>query len=118
MTNASAFAPSLPEQALAAVKRGRPAKYASAAERQAAFRARNAVKTMRLDGKLAGTIEALALQFDCTETHVANNLMRFALANRNWRTMGVGGWAMTDKRMNSGKKAAPAFDSLEACCHP
>jgi hypothetical protein len=101
-----AFVGPLPQ--VAAKKRGRPAKYASAAERQAAYRAANAIKTMRLDGKLAPTIEKLAEAFDCSETHVVNNLLRFALANRNWSSMGIGGWAISDRRAASGKRAAPA----------
>lgn len=93
-----------------AKKRGRPAKYASDAERQAAWRAANAVKTVRLDGKIAPTIEALAEMFDTDQTHVLNNLLRFALANRNWKAMGLGGWDITDKRHASGKRAAPVRD--------
>lgn len=102
---------------VAAPKLGRPAKHASAAERQKAWRAANSVKSFRIDGKAAATIEALATQFDCDQTHVANNLIRFALANRNWRGMGIGGWAITDKRASSGKRDAPAVDTLEACCY-
>jgi hypothetical protein len=111
---------SLPEQALAAIapKKGRPAKHADAAARQKAWRAANAVKTVRLDGKLAATVEALAAQFDCDQTETMNHLLRFALANRNWKTQGMTGWAMSDKRCSTGKRALPAFDSLEACCHP
>jgi AT-hook transcription factor len=104
-------------QAEPAKKRGRPAKYASAAERQAAYRAANTVKTYRIDGKVAGTVAELAQLFECDETHVVNNLLRFALANRNWKTMGVvgGSWAITDKRTTTGKRAAPARDdSLDA----
>lgn len=112
--NTQAFvAPAVVE---APAKLGRPAKHADAAARQRAWRAANAVKTMRLDGKLAGTLAALAEQFDTTETHVANNLMRFALANRNWTGLGIGGWAMKDERFTNGKKAAPAErdDSLDS----
>ena len=93
-----------------AKKRGRPAKHGSQAERQAAWRAANAVKTFRLDGKVAPTIEALAEQFDTDQTHVINNLLRFALANRNWRAMGIGGWDISDKRHAAGKRAAPQRD--------
>ena len=103
------------EQAPVAAKRGRPAKYASAAERQAAWRAANAVKTLRLDGKVAPTIEALASQFELDQTHVVNNLLRFALANRNWKAMGIGGWAMKDARFASGKRVAvERDDSLDS----
>ena len=98
-----------------AKRRGRPAKYASDAERQAAWRAANAVKTFRLDGKVAPTIEALAEQFDTDQTHVVNNLLRFALANRNWKTQGIGGWHITDRRHASGKRApVERDDSLDS----
>jgi hypothetical protein len=109
---------SLPAQAVAAAKRGRPAKYANAAERQAAFRARNAVKTFAIDGKVAPTIERLASQFDMTQTEALNHLLKFALANRNWTQAGMTGWAKTDARCNSGKRALPkALDAdLVACC--
>ena len=97
-------------------KKGRPAKHADAAARQRAWRAANKVKTLRLDGKAAATIAELAVMFDTDETHVANNLIRYALANRNWKGMGIGGWAITDKRCNAGKRAAPVErdDSLDS----
>ena len=101
----------------APAKRGRPAKYASAAERQKAWRAAHAVKTVALDGKIAPTVESLAVQFDCSESHVLNNLLRYALANRNWRGLGIGGWAKADARFTTGKRSAPverddSFDSF------
>lgn len=107
-----AFVGPLPQ----AKKRGRPAKHGSAAERQAAWRAANAVKTVRLDGKIAPTVASLAEQFDTTETFVINNMLRFALANRNWRGLGIGGWDVKDKRFATGKRAAPAErdDSLDS----
>ena len=54
-------------------------------------------------------------QLDCSATHVQNNLLRFALANRNWRGLGIGGWAMKDERFTNGKRSAPAErdDSLD-----
>jgi hypothetical protein len=91
-------------------KRGRPAKYANAAERQAAYRAANTIKTYRIDGKAAGSVAKLAELFDCDETHVVNNMLRFALANRNWTTQGIGGWDIADKRTSTGKRAAPVRD--------
>lgn len=117
-TSPAAFAPSLPVEALAACKRGRPAKYASAAERQAAFRARNAVKTFAIDGKVAPTIERLSAAFDMTQTEALNHLLKFALANRDWTRQGMTGWAKTDARCNSGKRSLPkALDAdLVACC--
>ena len=103
MNAAAAFVGPLPQ-----VKKGRPAKHADAAARQKAWRAANAVKTVRIDGKAAATIERLAEQFDCDQTHVLNNLVRFALANYNWKQCGIGGWAMSDARFTKGKRAAPA----------
>jgi hypothetical protein len=105
MNAAAAFVGPLPQ-----AKKGRPAKHGSAAERQKAWRAANAVKTIRIDGKAAATIERLAEAFDCDQTHVVNNLVRFALANRNWATMGIGGWDISDRRHAGGKRAAPALD--------
>ncbi len=105
-----------PAAVAAPAKRGRPRKYATDAERARAFRDANTVKSFRIDGKAAATIETLAERFDCDQTHVVNNLIRFALANRNWHGMGIGGWAITDKRATSGKRAAPAErdDSLDS----
>jgi len=40
-----------------------------------------------------------------------NNLLRFALANRNWPAMGIGGWDIADKRHSNGKRAAPVVDT-------
>jgi len=102
--------------AVTTTKLGRPAKHADAAARQRAYRAANKVKTLRIDGKTAATLAKLAEMFDCDETHVANNLMRFALANRNWVSQGIGGWAIADRRCDSGKRAAPEArdDSLDS----
>ena len=110
MTNTAAFVETANVTEAPKAKRGRPAKYANAAERQAAYRAANAIKTLRLDGKIAPTIAKLAEQFDTDETHVINNMLRFALANRNWSTQGIGGWAISDKRTTSGKRAAVEID--------
>jgi len=105
-----------PAAAAPKAKRGRPAKHADAAARQRAWREANKIKTFRIDGKAEATIAKLAEQFDCDETHVVNNLIRFALANRNWVGQGIGGWAIADKRTTSGKRAAPAErdDSLDS----
>jgi hypothetical protein len=105
MNAAAAFVGPLPQ-----AKKGRPAKHADAAARQRAWREANKVKTLRIDGKAAATIAKLAEQFDTDETHVVNNLIRFALANRTWATQGIGGWDITDKRFSNGKRAAPALD--------
>ncbi len=98
-------------------KRGRPAKYANAAERQAAFRARNTVKTFAIDGKVAPTIAKLAETFDLDQTEVLNHLLKFALANRDWNRAGMTGWAKVDRRCTTtnGKRALPmSADEAEA----
>jgi len=102
--------------AMTTAKKGRPAKHADAAARQKAWREANKVKTLRLDGKIAPTVAELAEMFDTTETHVVNNLLRFALASRNWKGLGIGGWAIKDARFTNGKCPAPAErdDSLDA----
>lgn len=119
MNTTTAFIPTDAETPAAekdTVKTGRPAKHADAAARQKAWRAANKVKAVRLDGKLAPTIAKLAQQYDISETHVINNLCRFALANCNFSQMGVGGWAISDKRCKTGKQPAPAVrdDSLDS----
>jgi hypothetical protein len=37
-------------------------------------------------------------------------MLRFALANYNWKQCGIGGWAISDKRVRGGKWAAPVVD--------
>lgn len=91
--------------------RGRPRKHENAAARQKAFRASNTVATVRLDGKIAPTVALLSEQFEVDQTHVINNLLRFALANRDWRKMGLGGWAMKDERFTKGKRALVERDT-------
>lgn len=112
--NIEAFTPAAGEPAPA--KLGRPAKHADAAARQRAWRAANKVKTVALDGKIAPTVAKLAEVFDVSESHCINNLLRFALANRNWVGLGIGGWAKDDKRFANGKRQAPAErdDSLDS----
>lgn len=90
---------------VAAKKRGRPAKYGSAAERQAAWRAANNVKTIRLDGKLAASIEKWADKCDVDQTHLINNLLRFALANIGISAYGIPNKSpMSDRRFSRGKR--------------
>lgn len=97
-------------------KRGRPRKHADGAARSAAWREANQGKVIRLDANLATSVETLAQMFDCTETHVTANLVRFALANRNWKGLGIGGWAKADARFAKGRRPAPAErdDSLDS----
>ena len=70
---------------------GRPRKYATEAEKQAAYRARWAVKTFRMDPEIADTIKRLATQWDVSESIVLHSIVTFALLNRNWTTLGLFG---------------------------
>jgi len=70
---------------------GRPKKYATAAERQAAHRARYKYVTVRVTEETADTIARLSETFDEPQTEVINSLIVFALLNRNWFTVGLFG---------------------------
>ena len=71
-----------------------------------------------IDGKAGATIAKLAQQFDTDETHVVNNLIRFALANRNWDGLGIGGWPDVEKRQTRYAIRIPRFLSLLAYHDP
>lgn len=70
---------------------GRPRKYATDADRQAAYRERYAVIQIRLSPETAATLDKLADYLDTDRTEVANSLINFALLNRNWETLGLFG---------------------------
>lgn len=70
---------------------GRPRKYASDAERARAHRERWRVKSFRTEEQTARTIEKLAEAWDVSEVEVINSLVKFALLNRNWFTLGLFG---------------------------
>lgn len=70
----------------------RPKKYASAAERQAAFRARFVTVPVRLDATSADTLTRLAESLDVPRTELMVNLLKHALLggpSRNWAVMGL-----------------------------
>lgn len=69
----------------------RPPKYASAAERQAAYRDRYAVIDIRVAKETAETLEELAKHLSTSRNEVVNSLINFALLNRNWATLGLFG---------------------------
>lgn len=69
----------------------RPKKYASDAEKQAAYRGRYAVFDVRLIPETLATIDKLALAWDVSRNEVMNSLVNFALLNRNWFTVGLFG---------------------------
>lgn len=70
---------------------GRPRKYASASERQSAYRRRYAVVTARVTKETADTLDKLAELLDVPRTEVINSMIIFALLNRNWHTVGLFG---------------------------
>lgn len=70
---------------------GRPRKYATDAERQAAYRDRWAVKEFRMEKETAATIAKLSSELDASESEVLDSLVKFALLNRNWLTLGLFG---------------------------
>lgn len=70
---------------------GRPKKYADAAERQAAYRQRYEVITIRLERETVETLDRLAKYLDVPRTEVVASLVKFALLNRNWFLLGLFG---------------------------
>lgn len=65
---------------------GRPRTYATAAEKQAAFRARYPTLTVRTKPTTKETITQLCKAMDLSESDVVNQLLQFALTNRAWHT--------------------------------
>jgi hypothetical protein len=70
---------------------GRPRKYASDAEKQAAFRERNAILSIRVDPHVKETIERLAESQGWSVSDYATSMLKFALLNRNWSVLGFFG---------------------------
>lgn len=71
---------------------GRPAKYASAAERQQAYRQRyKLLSGVRVEKEIGETIALLASELDVSQSEVVASLIKFALLNRNWRQQGLFG---------------------------
>ena len=70
---------------------GRPRKYSTASEKQAAYRDRYAVFDIRVQKETAETLDALAKHLDVPRTEIVNSLIIFALLNRNWATLGLFG---------------------------
>lgn len=69
----------------------RPSKYATPAERQAAYRARYEIIEMRVVKETGETLTALSKHLDVPRTELINSLINFALLNRNWATLGLFG---------------------------
>lgn len=67
----------------------RPRKYATAAERQAAYRARFATIEFRCEQKTADTLQGIADALDVPRTDLVLNMVKFALTNRDWGRFGL-----------------------------
>lgn len=82
---------------------GRPRKYATAAERQAAYRAKFANVNVRMAPETAETLERLSTETLIPVTELARQMILYALANRDWRrdprfTRPLTAQAMDDRR--------------------
>ena len=67
----------------------RPRKYATDAERLAAFRDGKSRLDLVIPKSVSQTIEELAILYGVSKQEVANSLLKFALTNRNWKTQGL-----------------------------
>ena len=79
----------------------RPKKYANAAEKQAAYRARYKVIDARLQDDTVAALDRIAADLDVPRTEVISSLLKFALTNRNWLQLGLFG-----KRLPNAAEAA------------
>ena len=73
------------------LKRGRPTLHASSAARKSAYRAKFSRLDLTLKNETAATLSELAGVLDCSQNELVQNLIRFALTNRNWKTVGLMG---------------------------
>lgn len=63
---------------------GRPRKYASAAERQAAYRERFVQFPIRMGRDTAETLERIGAATGMARSELCLQMIKFALANRDW----------------------------------
>lgn len=68
---------------------GRPKKYASAAERQAAYRTRASEIGFRADSGTIETLSRIAETIDVPRTDLLLSMVKFALANHDWARFGL-----------------------------
>lgn len=71
------------------IKNPRPRKYASAAEKQAAFRARFPTICVRVEPKTADTIQKIGDASGRTQQETMLSLVKFALTNRDFVNLGL-----------------------------
>jgi len=67
----------------------RPRKYASDAERQAAYRSRAAEVCVRLEPKTMTTLDSIADEIGFTRNELMQSMVKFGLTNRDWRNEGL-----------------------------
>lgn len=67
----------------------RPAKYSSAAERQAAYRARFVLVEARLDPTTADTLTRISQALDVPRAELLSQVIKHGLLNRNWAVDGL-----------------------------
>lgn len=67
----------------------RPRKYASASERQAAYRARAPEVCFRAEAKTVETLDRIAETLDQSRADVLLSMTKFALANHDWARFGL-----------------------------
>lgn len=72
-------------------RKGRRPVHASAAARKAAYRAEKARIDYTDKPAIAATLEEIASELDCSKNELMQSLVRFALTNRNWKTVGLYG---------------------------
>jgi hypothetical protein len=63
---------------------GRPRKYATRAERDVAYRARNTLAEIRLEPATLAQITGIAAGADISRNELISQMLKFALCNRDW----------------------------------
>jgi hypothetical protein len=71
------------------VQNPRPRKYASDAERQAAFRSRASMVEFRADEKTAEKLTEIATTLDISRSDLLLSMVKFALTNHQWARFGL-----------------------------
>jgi hypothetical protein len=94
----------------------RPKKYASAAERQAAYRAREAHRLIevRLPPGVVESLDSIAADTDISRNELVYRLIAFALTSRNWRTFASGYRLPRSNPITWGRDAPGAADEPPA----
>jgi hypothetical protein len=73
------------------VRTGRPSLHVSNAARKQAFRAKSHRVDLTVKPETGATLVDIAGALDCSQNELIANLIRFALTNRNWKSMGLMG---------------------------